>query len=131
MAVAKKQAELTVLIKAKDLCSYIMTITRKSPKEFRFSFVSRLQNLSLSVVENIIRANELYVTKSDPSLYPVRMRYQRDAITDVKILGYFALLSMEQKCILFKQYEKISEKYTDCLNLLKAWMISDKKRMNY
>jgi hypothetical protein len=131
MAVAQKQAELTVLIKAKDLCSYIMTITRKSPKEFRFSFVSRLQNLSLSVVENIIRANELYVTKSEPSLYPVRMRYQRDAITDVKILGYFALLSMEQKCILFKQYEQISEKYTDCLNLLKAWMISDKKRMNY
>jgi hypothetical protein len=27
-----KQSELTVIIKAKDLCSYIITVTQKSPK---------------------------------------------------------------------------------------------------
>ena len=38
--------ELTVIMKAKDLCTYIVTITQKSPRQFRFTFVSRLQNLA-------------------------------------------------------------------------------------
>lgn len=42
-----------------------MTVTHKSPKEFRFSFVSRLQNLVLDVVENIIRANEILWEKGN------------------------------------------------------------------
>ena len=41
----RKQSELTVITKAKDLCSYVMTVTQKSPKQFRFTFVSRLENL--------------------------------------------------------------------------------------
>ncbi len=53
-----KQSELTVITKAKDLCTYIMTITEKSPKKYRFTLVSKLQNLALSVIENIYRANE-------------------------------------------------------------------------
>ena len=47
----RKQSELTVITKAKDLCSYVMTVTQKSPKQFRFTFVSRLQNLALSAIE--------------------------------------------------------------------------------
>jgi len=38
----KKQSELTIIMKAKDLCKYIMTITQKCPKQFRFTYVSRL-----------------------------------------------------------------------------------------
>ena len=53
----RKQSELTVITKAKDLCSYVMTVTQKSPKHFRFTFVTRLQNLALSVIENLFRAN--------------------------------------------------------------------------
>lgn len=41
----RKQSELTVITKAKDLCSYVIKVTQKSPKQFRFTFVSRLQNL--------------------------------------------------------------------------------------
>ena len=54
-----KQSELTVMTKAKDLCSYVMTVTQKSPK----------------------------------------------------------------------QYEQISILSSDCMNLLGAWIISDKKRL--
>ena len=61
----RKQSELTVITKAKDLCSYLMTITQKSPKQFCFTFVSRLQNLTLSVIENLFRANDVYVSKAD------------------------------------------------------------------
>ena len=44
-------SELLVITKAKDLCSYIMTITEKSPKRFRFTLVSRLQNYGLDIWE--------------------------------------------------------------------------------
>lgn len=50
-------------------------------------------------------------------------------MTDLKLLGYIALLSMEQGCILPKQYEQISRKIADCQNLLGAWMNSDRRRL--
>ena len=61
----KKQSELTVIMKAKDLCSYIMTVTQKSPKHFRFTFVTRLQNFSLDIIEHIYRANSVFIRNSD------------------------------------------------------------------
>ena len=54
------QSELVVVTRAKELCSYIMTVTQKSPKHFRFTFVTRLQNLSLNIIENIYRANDIF-----------------------------------------------------------------------
>ena len=33
-----KKSDLLVVINAKELCSYIMTVTQKSPKQFRFTF---------------------------------------------------------------------------------------------
>ena len=126
----RKQSELTVITKAKDLCSYVMTITQKSPKQFRFTFVSRLQNLSLSVIENLLRANDVYVSRADKNSQMERLAYQRSAMTDLKLLGYIALLSMEQRCILPKQYEQISRQIADCQNLLGAWMNSDRRRLS-
>ena len=35
-------SELQVITAAKNLCSYVMTITQKSPKQFRFSLVGRM-----------------------------------------------------------------------------------------
>ncbi len=126
----KNQSELTVITKAKDLCSYVMTITQKSPKQFRFTFVTKLQNLALSVIENLFRANDVFVSKSDMDARKERLTLQRKAMTDLKLLGYISLLAMEQGCILPKQYEQISRQITDCQNLLGAWMNSDKRRLS-
>lgn len=126
----RKQSELTVITRAKDLCSYIMTVTQKSPKQFRFTFVSRLQNLALSVLENLLRANDVFVSKTDAVAKKQRLDYQRRAMTDLKLLGYISLLSMEQNCILPKQFEQISRQLSDCRNLLGAWMNSDKRRLS-
>ena len=125
----RKQSELTVITKAKDLCSYVMTVTQKSPKHFRYTFVSKLQNLALSVIENLFRANEVYVSKQNISVQKERLEFQRAAMTDLKLLGYMAMLSMEQECILLKQYEQIARQITDCQNLLGAWMNSDRRRL--
>ena len=125
----RKQSELQVITKAKDLCSYVMTVTQKSPKHFRYTFVSRLQNLTLSVIENLYRANDTYVKRGDPAGIEKRLELQRTAMTDLKVLGYFSMLAMEQECILPKQYEQIARQVTDCQNLLGAWMNSDRKRL--
>ena len=125
----RKQSELLVITRAKDLCSYVMTVTQKSPKHFRYTFVSRLQNLTLSVIENLYRANDTFVRKGDLVGAEKRLELQRAAMTDLKVLGYFALLAREQQCILPKQYEQIARQVSDCQNLLGGWMNSDRKRL--
>lgn len=117
----KKESELTIITKAKDLCSYIMIVTQKSPKHFRFTFVSRLQNLSLDIIEDLYRANDIFVEKGNKDGYLKRREFQQQAMTNIKILSYFSLLAYEQRCILAKQS-------TECKKLLGAWMMSDKKR---
>lgn len=81
----KKQSDLTVITKAKELCSYIMTVTQKSPKHFRYTFVSRLQNLTLDVIENLYMANEIFVKKGDLNFMSQRLKYQREAMTKLKL----------------------------------------------
>ncbi len=54
-----KQSELTVITKAKELCSCVLTISDKSPKKFRFMLSSRLQNYSISIVEQLLYTNEV------------------------------------------------------------------------
>ena len=120
--------ELTVITKAKDLCSYIMTVTDKSPKRFRFTLVSRLQNYALDVIENLIMANETFVSAGDVRSATERMAYQRKAMTTLKLLSYMSELAMKQQCILPKQYEQITKQVFDAENMLGAWMNSDKRR---
>lgn len=126
-----KQSELKVVTKAKDLCSYVLTVTQKSPKQFRFTFISKLQNLSIEIIECILRANEIYVGGNNfERNYEKRLELQYKAMTDIKILAYLSMLSLEQKCILPKQYEQIAKLSTDCQRLLGAWINSDKKRFS-
>lgn len=125
----RKQSELTVITKAKDLCSYIMTVTQKSPKQFRFTFTSRIQNLTLDIIEKLYRANDIFVTRDNIAAQRERLELQRQALTDLKLLSYFSLLAFEQNCILSKQYEQISRQATECQSLLGAWISSDRKRL--
>ena len=123
-----EKSELSVIVKAKELCSYVMTVTEKSPKRFRFTLVSRMQNYALDVIENLYIANEVFVQGARRDLVEKRLSYQRQAQTDLRLLGYIAQLAMEQQCILPKQYEQITRYIYDCRNLLGAWMNSDRKR---
>ena len=104
---AGNASEMMVIVKAKELCSYIMSVTQKSPKQYRFTYISRMQNLSLDIVENLYRANEVYIGGNDGVAYlRERREYQQRALTDIKLLAYIAQLSFEQKCILAKQFEQ-------------------------
>lgn len=51
MYAIKRQSELTVITRANELSSYIMTVTPKSPKQFRFNYSGRLYSISLKIIE--------------------------------------------------------------------------------
>lgn len=126
----KQENELSIMVKSRKLAEYIFTITEKSPKKFRFTITSRLQNLSLYAMEHLIRANEIYVKeKTQTESYRKRLEYQREAIIDFKVLGYMAMIAREQECILPRQQEQIAKQVSECRKMLWAWMISDKKRL--
>ncbi|MCL1809135.1 MAG: hypothetical protein FWG42_05095 [Clostridiales bacterium] len=55
------EQDLTTIAKARELGSKVFAVTEKSPKKYRFTIVSRLQNLSLEVISDISRANEVFV----------------------------------------------------------------------
>ncbi len=88
-----------------------------------------MQNLALSVIEDLFRANDVYVTAQNLQAQKERLAFQHSAMTNLKLLGYIAMLSMEQKCILSKQYEQVSRLISDCQNMLGAWINSDRKRL--
>ena len=86
-----------------------------------------LQNLSLDIVENIYRANEVFSQNKNIQIMQKRLDFQHSALTSLKILAYISLLAREQGCILPKQYEQITKLVYDCQFLLGAWIKSDKK----
>ena len=118
---------MPIITKAKDLCSDIMTVTDKSPKRFSFTLVSRLQNYALDVIENLIMANETFVSAGDMRSAAMRMSYQRTAMSRLKLLSYMSELAMKQGCILPRQYEQITKQVYDAENMLGAWMNIDRR----
>ena len=124
------KSDLMVITKAKELCSYVMTVTQKSPKQFRFSLVARLQGYALDIVASLYRANEVYLFGPDAGVKAEqRLNHQHEALISAKLLGYMAQLAMEQGCILPKQLEVMARLLLDTQNLTGAWMNSDKKRL--
>lgn len=121
--------ELTVVTKAKDLCRYVMTVTQKSPKQYRFTFTTRLQNLSMDIIEEIYLANDTFVSGPEArERAKKRLDLQHNAMTKLRLLCYIAQLGLEQKAILPKQYEQIAMQSTEVLNLLGGWVKSDRRR---
>lgn len=125
----EKGKELAVIVKAKDLGSYVFTVTDKSPKKFRFTLVTRLQNTCLDIIENLYYANSVYVKgKEDYTHIGKRNAYQKRAYVKVKMLLYFALIARENQCILPKQHEQISTQAYEVNRMITAWARSDLRR---
>ena len=127
---AHSVSELQVITFAKNLCNYVMTTTQKSPKQFRFSLIGRMQSYVLDIVEELYYANDIYVTPASRSGWAQRQAHQRKAMATLKLLSWVAQVSMEQGAIQPKQFQQISEQCRNTQNLLGAWIISDQKRLN-
>ncbi len=119
----KKKDVLFVMTKAKDLAKYILTVTEKSPKKFRFTLVVRLQNYILDIIQL------LYLANTSP-LGEDRRRLQDDAAIKLNMLDYYSDISHDVQCITFHQYEQISMQVSECLLYLGKWVASDAKRVS-
>lgn len=119
----QRKSDLYVMTKTKDLAKYIITVTEKSPKRFRFTLVVRLQNYILSAIERIYLANETRIKEQ-------RLALQNDAKTLLSMLDYFAQIAYEQECILFRQYEQIAKQQAECLLYLNRWIASTEKMVS-
>ena len=117
-----------MITSSKKLCAYIMHITQKSPKQFRFSFVNRLQSYCLDIVEYLYEANDILVKPGLEEAIRERRHIQRKALSRLKLLCFVAEASMEEGVLTAKQYEQIATQALLCRNLLAGWMISDYKR---
>lgn len=118
----QKKSDLYVFTKTKDLAKYILTVTEKSPKKFRFTLVVRLQNYILDVLERLYMANKL-------PLGAERRAEQERAKNKLGMLDYYAGISYEVTCITFRQYEQISKQMGECLLYLGKWIASDARRV--
>lgn len=126
----REDSELTVITRAKELCTYILSVTDKSPKKFRFTLISRLQGYALDIIENLYFANAIVLTLTvTEKEIQNRRDYQNKAMTCLRLLGYMAVISRESQCILPKQQRVISDKILETQKLLYAWEKSDEDRI--
>lgn len=118
--------DLVVITVAKKLCTYVITITEKSPKKFRGVFVNRMQNYCLDTIEYLLKAN--FIRLDSALNKEKRESYQREAIVKLKLLGYVSMVAESSGCILTRQYKQISMQLAEAINLITSWKKSDDER---
>lgn len=118
--------DLVVITVVKKLTAYTIAVTEKSPKKFRGVFVNRMQNYCLDTLENLLKAN--FTRMDELEKKKLREDLQKDAIVNLKLLGYIAMVAESSGCILKKQYKQISIQLSEAINLIVAWKKSDDER---
>ena len=121
----RKKSDLYVITKVRDLMGYVLTVTIKSPKNLRFTYVNKIQNMAIESLSFLVEANDINLSVES---IEKRRELQNKARLSLKMLGYLSFVGAEQGAILLKQYEQISLQIDECLSLLKTWIESDKNR---
>ena len=138
--VKASDSELAVITKARDLAGYVLNAVLKTPKIFRFTLASRLQNLALDVLEQLIRANEIYIGAENGKTMTAekaaetrrriakRAEHQQEARCALKLLCNIAVIAKEHGAITAKQLEQITKQSSETMALAVRWEQSDTKR---
>ncbi len=115
-----RDKEMAVFTHAKKLSEYIFVITEKSPKKLRWSIVSRLQNASVEIVENLYRAN--FEREEE-----TRIGFQKSAAVGLKILDFYAETARKKQAITIRQTEIIARQISETTRLLNGWVKSTRR----
>lgn len=118
-----KKSDLYVITSAKKLVGYILTLTEKCPKKFRYSYLSRIENDCLSLISFLYEANDTRLEN------PIRLDRQNMAMTRLKVIDFMSEEAMNHKCFTMHQYEVISNFLEDTRKSLDGWIASDMKRL--
>lgn len=114
------QKDMAVITHAKKLGEYILIITEKSPKKYRWSIVSKLQNCSSQIIDCLYQAN----FEKDEK----REFYQTRAGVELNLLDFYAETAKKMQAITIHQMEVIAKQIFETKKLLGGWIRSTKKK---
>ena len=106
---------------SKRQSEYIFVITEKSPKKLRWSIVTRLQNASVELIENLYRAN---VEREEEA----RLNFQKNASVSLKLIDFYAETARKKQAITVRQTAIIARQLAETEKLLHGWVRSTKKK---
>jgi hypothetical protein len=122
--------DLLVIQVAKELCLYVVEVTQKSPKQFRFTFTTRLQGMALDILELVFLANGLYIGPDGrPEERAERRALQQKSLTRAQLLAYVAEMACAQNALLPKQFAEIGRLTMSLQRLVGGWITSDARRV--
>jgi len=108
---------MKVFDRAKVLIDYSMSITdnvKRYPKKYRFTFVDRIQNLTLDIYKNLSKSNECPVDKRRP--------LQTEVLGDINVLLALIEISHTRGFIDLRTMEIWTKKVMDVKYMTAAWM---------
>lgn len=132
MSILDIDKDFRILVKAGELADYTIKITdnnKRFPKKYRFTFVNRMQNLSLDIYELINIANEL--NTNDRIDLSQRLRLQNQAITKCKTFLFLINLCYKNEKIALNERQAIAwAKYVvNVKNMTIKWHNQDRMKM--
>lgn len=117
-----RDREMAVFTHAKKLSEYVFVITEKSPKKFRWSIISRLQNASVEAIENLYHAN--FEREAED-----RLIYQKKAAVSLKLLDFYAETARKKQAITIRQTGILAQYIAETVKLLNGWIKSTKRNI--
>ncbi|MDE6188932.1 MAG: four helix bundle protein [Clostridia bacterium] len=114
-----KDKEMAVFTCAKKLSEYIFVITEKSPKKLRWSIITRLQNSSVELIENLYRANF--------ELGEKRVDFQRQASVSISLIDFYSETARCLQAISIRQSGIIARQLYEIKKLLGGWIKTNKR----
>jgi len=126
-----KFREMEVVTEAKKLEHHTMTITsneKRYPKKYRFCMVNRMQEYALNIIGDLMEANDMSL--SDHGERPLRLRLQRSALRNCRLLLHYIELSYNMEFINAESFEYWSKMANSVRNMIGAWYLSDKNRVS-
>lgn len=108
---------MIVFKKARDLIDHTFIMTdnpKRYPKKYRFTFVNRMQDLTLDIYKKLSKTNEVHPK--------YRRNMQIDVLGDVNVLLTLIDISLERGFVDSGQAKNWSKKALDVKYLTAAWM---------
>lgn len=109
---SRDKDDLPIFVKWYDFMKWILTTTDHFPKKVRFTFTERLNQLAMSVIEDLIEAR--YTRNKIPALRRANLTLEK-----IRVL---IRLSYEMKILSRKSYEYASFSINEAGKMLGGWM---------
>lgn len=132
MSVVKSQreeTELTVITKANELTAYTIKICsneKNFPKRYRWCITSKIVESAISISNDLIRANSIYIQSADDRT--LRSKYQKEALTETYALLNMINIAYQTFGIDANRIKHWTQLVNEVQSLIRSWRKSDANR---